>query len=140
MAGKFVLSKDAPRENLEWGSLRWMSHPPSTGAQQLTVIEVTLQPGKGHDFHKHPEQEEVIYVMSGEIEQWLQQEQQILSAGDSVYVPANGVHASFNIGDGPARLLAILGPCIGNQGYELVDVANESPWNSLRKQQARQSS
>ena len=71
MYGKFVLSKDTPQEQLDWGALRWMSHPSSTGAEQLTVIEVLLQPGKGHDFHKHPDQEEVIYVVSGRVEQWL---------------------------------------------------------------------
>lgn len=132
MNGKFVLSKDTPQELLDWGSLRWMSHPPSTGAGQLTVIEVILQPGKGHDFHKHPEQEEVIYVISGEVEQWLEQENKNLRSGDSVYIPADTVHASFNSGTTPATLLAILGPCVGDQGYELVDVASESPWNQLR--------
>ena len=133
MSGKFVLSKDTPQELLDWGSLRWMSHPPSTGAGQLTVIEVMLQPGKGHDFHKHPEQEEVIYVVSGRVEQWLEQEKRDLYFGDSLFIPADTVHASFNTGVNPVILLAILGPCVGNQGYELVDVASESPWNQLRK-------
>jgi len=133
MSGKFVLSKDTPQELLDWGSLRWMSHPPSTGAGQLTVIEVTLQPGKGHDFHKHPDQEEVIYVVSGGVEQWLEQEKKDLHSGDSLFIPADTVHASFNAGVDPVILLAILGPCVGDQGYELVDVASESPWNQLRQ-------
>jgi len=132
MNGQFVLSKDTPQEILDWGALRWMSHPPSTDARQLTVIEVLLRPGKGHDFHKHPEQEEVIYVIHGKVEQWLEQEDRILSAGDSLFIPADVVHASFNVGDSPALLLAILGPCVGDQGYELVDVASDSPWSSLR--------
>ena len=132
MAGKFVLSRDTPQEVLDWGKLRWMSHPPSTGAGQLTVIEVSILPGHGHNFHKHPEQEEVIYVVSGEVEQWLGTEQRILRASDSVFIPADMVHASFNTGTEEAKLLAILGPCVGDQGYELVDVADEAPWNSLR--------
>ena len=45
---------------------------------------------------------------------------------------AGVVHASFNIGDQPAKLLAILGPCVGEGGYELVDVADQAPWNTLR--------
>ncbi len=132
MPGKFVLSANTPQEVLDWGKLRWMSHPPSTHAEQLTVIEVTLQPGKGHDFHKHPGQEEVIYVISGEIEQWLATEKQTLKSGDSVFVTADEVHASFNTGSDTAILIAILGPCIGDQGYELIDVASEAPWNTLR--------
>ena len=132
MTGRFMLSAETPPEELDWGSLRWMSHPPSTSAEQLTVIEVTLSPGKGHDFHKHPDQEEVIYVIDGSVEQWLDREKRVLGPGDSVFIGADVVHASFNVGDSQAKLLAILGPCVGEGGYELVDVAAEAPWNSLR--------
>jgi len=132
MPGKFMLSAATAPEHLDWGQLRWMSHPPSTGAAQLTVIEVTLAPGKGHDFHKHPDQEEVIYVVSGSVEQWLGQEMRDLRPGDSVFIPADMVHASFNASGAEAKLLAILGPCVGDGGYELVDVADEAPWNSIR--------
>ena len=132
MSGKFMLSKETPPETLDWGKLRWMSNPPATGAKELTVIEVNITPGNGHDFHKHPDQEEVIYVISGQVEQWLEREKRVLGPGDSVFIGADVVHASFNVGDTDARLLAILGPCIGSEGYELVDVAAESPWNELR--------
>jgi len=132
MTGTFMMSADTPPEILDWGTLRWMSHPPSTGAGQLTVIEVNITPGQGHDFHKHPAQEEVIYCISGKVEQWLGQEKRILGPGDSVFIGADMVHASFNVGDTDAKLLAILGPCVGDQGYELVDVAGEAPWKDLR--------
>ncbi len=132
MTGRFMLGAETPPETLDWGQLRWMSHPPSTDARALTVIEVTITPGQGHDFHKHPDQEEVIYVISGNVEQWLDTEKRVLCQGDSVFIGADVVHASFNVGDGDARLLAILGPCVGDQGYELVDVAGEAPWSDLR--------
>lgn len=132
MSGKFVIASAVEPEVLDWGSLRWLSHPPSTGAGQLTVIEVTLEPGKGHDFHKHPDQEEVLYVVAGKIEQWVDREMKILGPGDSAFVPADMVHASFNAGDTGARIVAILGPCVGDVGYELVDVAAQAPWQGLR--------
>jgi quercetin dioxygenase-like cupin family protein len=131
MSGQFVLANQAVREELDWGKLAWMSNP-AVGARQLTVIEVILLPGKGHNFHKHPDQEEVIYVIEGVVEQWLEQNDQVLNPGDSVVISAGVVHASFNIGDKPAKLLAILGPCVGESGYELVDVADQAPWNTLR--------
>jgi quercetin dioxygenase-like cupin family protein len=132
MSGTFMMSRDTPPEVLDWGKLRWMSSPPATGAKDLTVIEVNITPGEGHDFHKHPDQEEVIYVISGQIEQWLNREKRILGPGDSVFIGADVVHASFNIGNTAAQLLAILGPCVGDAGYELVDVADQSPWKDLR--------
>jgi quercetin dioxygenase-like cupin family protein len=132
MAGKFVIAKDTPPEVLDWGQLRWMSNPPATGARQLTVIDVTLSPGKGHNFHKHPDQEEVIYCVSGRVEQWVDREKRMLGPGDCAYIPADVVHASFNTGASDAKVIAILGPCVGEIGYELVDVANDAPWNRLR--------
>ena len=132
MIGQFMLSAETEQEKLDWGKLRWMSHPPSTGAGQLTVIEVSVEPGQGHDFHKHPDQEEVIYCVAGKVEQWLGEERREMGPGDSVFIRADVVHATFNIGDEDAVLLAILGPCVGDMGYELVEVADQAPWNGLR--------
>ncbi|MCP4305259.1 MAG: cupin domain-containing protein, partial [bacterium] len=80
----------------------------------------------------HPDQEEVIYVVSGTVEQWVDREKRILGPGDSAHIPADMVHASFNVGDDEAKVTAILGPCVGENGYELVDVADEAPWKTLR--------
>jgi quercetin dioxygenase-like cupin family protein len=132
MSGKFVHEADIEREVLDWGGLGWISRPPSTGAQALTVIDVSLEPGHGHDFHIHPGQEEVIVVQAGEIEQWLEGDKTMLGPGEAVFIEAGTVHASFNTGSETARLTVALGPCAGEGGYELVDVSSEDPWRSLR--------
>ena len=129
---KFIIRTETPREQLDWGTLGWLSHPPTTNNKNLTVIDVELFPGKGHDFHKHPDQEEVIVCVKGTMEQWVGEEMQMLKPGDAVFIPADEVHASFNIGDDNAYALAILGPCVGEIGYEVVEVADQAPWNSLR--------
>jgi len=131
MSGQFVTAADAQREQLSWGSLGWMSRP-AIGAKDLTVIEVTLDPDGGHNFHKHPDQEEVIYVIDGTVEQWLEQEKRILRAGDAVFIPADVVHASFNSTNTVAKMLAILSPCVGEGGYVSVEVGEQEPWKSLR--------
>ena len=132
MPGKFVMRSTLEKTNLEWGSMGWISQPPATGATQLTVMEVILKAGQGHNFHKHPDQEEVIYIVEGQVEQWLETTHKLLGPGEAVFIPADIVHASFTVGDKPAKLLVTLGPCIGESGYELVDVAGESPWVGLR--------
>ena len=53
-------------------------------------------------------------------------------AGDSALIGAELGHASFNVSDRQAKPLAILGPCVGPEGYELVDVAGQEPWAPLR--------
>jgi quercetin dioxygenase-like cupin family protein len=132
MPAKFMIRSDVAPETLDWGQLRWLSNPPATGAAALTVIDVTLAPGKGHDFHKHPDQEEVLLIVAGRVEQWVDREKRILGPGDSAFVPAGVVHASFNAGQDDARIAAILGPCVGEVGYVSVEVGDEAPWNTLR--------
>jgi quercetin dioxygenase-like cupin family protein len=138
MFGKFISSTEVKREELEWGSLAWFSSPAASSSKDLVVLEVTLRPAGGHNFHKHPNQEELIYVIEGEIEQWVHQEKQMRRSGDSAFIGAGVVHASFNVSDQNAKLLAILGPCVGSEGYELVDVAGQEPWVSLRRSGRRQ--
>ncbi len=134
MKGKFVMGAETPAVQMDWGTLRWLSNPVATGAKQLAIVEVSIAPGGGHDFHKHPNQEEQIYVIEGTVEQWLNTEMRILGPGDSVFIGADVAHASFCPAheEREARLLAILAPCAGEDGYEVVEVAGESPWSGLR--------
>lgn len=132
MKGTFMQAQDVVVDEFDWGTIGWTSRPANTGAKQLAVLDVTLLPGKGHDFHRHPDQEEVIYIIDGEIEQWIAQDKQVLQPGDAVFIDANVVHASFTRGSKPARLLAILGPSVGEGGYEMEDMSGEAPWHSLR--------
>ena len=133
MPGKFIdRAATSTPEVLDWGELRWLSQPAVDRRRAATVIDVTLAPGKGHDFHKHPDQEEVLLIVAGEVEQWVDREKRMLGPGDSAFVPKGVVHASFNAGEGEARIAAILGPCVGEVGYELGRVGAEAPWNTLR--------
>ncbi len=94
-----MIRSDVVPETLDWGQLRWLSNPPTTGAAALTVIDVTLAPGKGHDFHKHPDQEEVLLIVAGSVEQWIERgEAHPRPRRFSAFVPAGVVHASFNAG------------------------------------------
>ena len=72
-------------------------------------------------------------MVAGKVEQWVDRDKRVLGPGDSAFIPADMVHASFNVGTEDARMVAILGPCVGKIGYELVDVAAEAPWNGLRR-------
>ena len=56
MSGKFITLTDRESDVLDWGTMGWLSRPATTGAKDLVVIEVTLDPTFGHNFHKHPDQ------------------------------------------------------------------------------------
>jgi quercetin dioxygenase-like cupin family protein len=127
----FKPAAEIERQELDWGVFAPVSSP-RDGLHGIVTIEATFLPGKCHDFHRHPGQEEVIYVLEGQLEQWVEQEHAILRAGDAVVIPASAVHASFNDGDAPARILAILSPAVGEDGYGVEDLSADEPYASLR--------
>ncbi len=132
MSNRFRIPSELPSDQTYFGSLRWLSNPMSTGARQLTAIDVTIVPGQSHDFHRHPDQEELIWIVAGQVEQWIDRERRILGVGDAVFIPADVVHGSFNSGNSDARLIVIFSPCVGDAGFQSVDVAGEAPWKDLR--------
>jgi quercetin dioxygenase-like cupin family protein len=129
---RFVTQADVRQEAFEWGNIGWRCVPANTGAGQLVVMDVSIDAGQAHNFHCHPGQEEMIIVKSGSIEQWLERESTVLNPGDSVYIDAGVVHASFNDGPETAHLQVVIGPSAGDAGYGLEDVSDAEPWASLR--------
>ena len=69
-----------------------------------------MRPGTGHRFHHHPEREEIIYIVDGVAEQWVDREKRRLKAGECAFIPKKVVHAIFNSSKKPMTFLAILSP------------------------------
>ena len=97
----------------------------------LMFVRAHLLEGQAHSFHYHPKMEEILYVLSGTAEQWVEKEKRLLRAGDSVYLPTGIVHATFNVGQEGLEFLAILSPA-KSPGPVTVEVGEEEPWKSLR--------
>ena len=129
---KFVRQEDVEQERFDWGTIGWRCRPANTGARRLVVMDVTLEPGEGHPFHRHDGQEEMIIVKQGAVTQFLERDSSTLRPGDSVYIDGGVVHASYNDGDETARLQVVIGPSLGGEGYGLVDVSGAEPWASIR--------
>jgi oxalate decarboxylase/phosphoglucose isomerase-like protein (cupin superfamily) len=100
-----------PTQTFDWGAIKWFVTPELTEGAGVTFGEVVLQPGRGHDRHNHPESEEILYVLSGEGEQMLDDREVFqVTPGDIVYVPTGVFHSTRNTGWEPMRLLALYNP------------------------------
>ena len=129
---RLVMGREVPTEDFEWGSAGMRCAPPGTGCGTFVVMDVRLDPGFFHAFHKHPDQDEMITVAAGRVTQYLEGESTVLGPGDSVYIDKDVVHGSYNDFDEPALLNVVLAPAVGDGGYVAVDVTSEEPWASLR--------
>jgi quercetin dioxygenase-like cupin family protein len=128
---RFVTSDEMEVEELPWGPHEWLSRPGLTEAEELLLVRVRMPPGKGHAFHRHPAMEEIIYVVSGTAEQWVDRERRRLGPGDIAHIPRDVVHGTYNDGDETLVFLAILAPARFD-GPALIDVSGEESWASLR--------
>lgn len=128
---RFVTPSEMEVVESPWGPHEWLSRPGLTEAEGLLLVRVRMPPRRAHQFHKHPEMEEIIYVLSGTAEQWVDRTQKVLRPGDSAHIPPNVVHGTYNAGDTELVFLAILSPA-KSVGPALVDVHMEEPWRSLK--------
>jgi quercetin dioxygenase-like cupin family protein len=123
---------EVPVDTFDWGSAGMRCAPPGTGCETFVVMDVRLDPGFHHAFHKHPDQDEMIIIKSGRITQFLEGESAELGPGDSVYIDRDVVHGSYNDFSEPAELQVVLAPASGDGGYVAVDVSGDEPWRSIR--------
>jgi quercetin dioxygenase-like cupin family protein len=77
------------------------------GATQLCIFEQWVAPGHGAPTHFHPV-EEVLTVREGEAEMWLDEEREIVAAGQSLIVPAGRLHGFRNSGTTTLHIHAVL--------------------------------
>jgi oxalate decarboxylase/phosphoglucose isomerase-like protein (cupin superfamily) len=95
----------------DWGTVKILSEPAVTEAERFSFGMVVLAPGKGHERHNHPGAEEIIFVMSGEGEQMVDDQPAIhVRPGASIYIPADVYHSTLNTGWEPLRLLIVYAP------------------------------
>src|SRR4051812_16965608 len=104
---RFVTLADALKEEYKGRTNYWLCRPEVVEAERLQICQATIPPGEGHNFHTHPELEEFIYVLEGEVEQWVETESRILRAGESAHMPPGVVHATFNATGKDAVIMAI---------------------------------
>ena len=76
--------------------------------QEVIMQSVTIEPGKGIPWHKHPDGQEISYVLEGigklEIEGQGVRE---VKAGEGFYIPPGTVHRAFNDSGAPVKVVVV---------------------------------
>ena len=99
----------ASQSREEWrpGVMTRMQVSAVTGSAQLCVFQQWCDPGKGAPTHLHAV-EEILTVLDGEAEIWIEDDRAVLAAGQSLLVPAGRKHGFRNTGAGTLHVQATL--------------------------------
>jgi len=126
---------ELPTRTFDWGTIKWLVTPHLDQGAGLTTGEVIIYPSRGHAPHLHPNEEEVIYVISGEGEQTVGDGPAFpIREGDAVYIPANTLHSTYNTTWRPLRLVVVYTPGGAETGLDalpdarILDPGVQSAW------------
>ena len=117
----FIYPKDVDAFGFNWGKLSLTVAPETNGATKFSGGVVDLPPGQGHSRHNHPGAEEIIFVISGQGQQVVEDPDgspitQDVGPGCTVFVPESRFHSTLNTGSEPMQLFVVYSPA----GPELV--------------------
>ncbi len=104
---KYVRDEDQKSEIWRSGVETRMFISAATGSSQLTVFEQWCDPDEGAPTHTHPV-EEVLRVIDGYAEIWVEDYRREFGPGESVIIPAGEEHGFVNYGPDMLHTLAIL--------------------------------
>jgi quercetin dioxygenase-like cupin family protein len=86
-----------------WGWIRWMMNAELDPGAAQTFGIVQIDAGKRNPLHKHPNCEELLYVLSGSFENVVGDKTVVMHAGDMIRIPANVPHQGINNTKEPMR-------------------------------------
>jgi quercetin dioxygenase-like cupin family protein len=91
-------------------------------AGSLALIEHAGRGGAGTPLHRHTREAETFFVLDGNLDGWSDNDHTIVSAGDTLYLPAGSEHA-YRVRSNTARFLLLITPA----GFEQFFIADGTP-------------
>ena len=94
----------------------------------ILFFEIVLRPGAYGGYHRHKGNEEIVYVVSGKMENFQDGSRCILEAGDAILVKSGQAHAVRNVGDEDLKVLGSIAPRKGLSVENLTLPDEISDW------------
>ncbi len=128
MPSKLIDPSALPTMSFDWGVIKPLVATDNTEDPDVSLMHVVLLPGQGHERHNHPDADEILYILSGEGEQMVDDAQTFpVRAGQAVWIPKEAIHSTMNTGWDPLILLAIYAPAGAEQVLKTLPDYRELP-------------
>ncbi|MEE9275843.1 MAG: cupin domain-containing protein [bacterium] len=111
LRARLIRPEEVPSEGIDGGA----SHRPIVSREEtgidMTVFHARFRPGESHDWHAH-EEDEVIYVVSGEGRYELEDGEIRYRAGEFILMPRGTKHRNSGAGEEDVILVAMFQPAV----------------------------
>lgn len=102
---RVIVTNDDDAMRFDWGSIQWQCSGELFDDAQQTFGFVQIKPGRKNPLHKHPNSDEVLYLLEGELIHSLGDERYHMTPGMSIHIPQGVEHDARNPTDQVARML-----------------------------------
>ena len=119
MSSKLIDPTALPTMSFSWGLIKPLVSTRNTDGPAMSLMHVVLLPGEGPERHNHPDSDEILYILSGQGEQMVDDSETFpVGPGQAVFIPKAAFHSTVNTGWEPLVLLAIYAPAGAEEALE----------------------
>ncbi len=95
--GKYFLvpAEGGDRHQYDWGDICWMVSAAQGNSTEMTLGKVTIKAGMSNGRHCHPNCDEILYLISGQLEHWVGADSFAMRPGDTVAIRAGEPHQAL---------------------------------------------
>jgi oxalate decarboxylase/phosphoglucose isomerase-like protein (cupin superfamily) len=114
--------------SFDWGVIKPLVSRHNVSDPGITLLQVVLLPGQGHERHNHPDADELLYILAGDGAQMVDDEDPFpVHAGQAVWIPTGAYHSTMNTSWEPLSLLAIYAPAGAEEALKGLPDYREIP-------------
>jgi quercetin dioxygenase-like cupin family protein len=88
-----IHTTEAAKDEFDWGSTSWCISGAAGNSDSLTFGKVVIKSGASNPKHGHANCDEVLYLVSGELEHYADDTEPIrMKPGDVIFIPGGVAH------------------------------------------------
>lgn len=122
---KIVHESDVPEKKIPGRFIRWIADEKTLNPKYLSSCVIRVMPGEAvKPAHSHPEGEELIYIISGRGQAWVEGEVKPLEPGTAVLFQEKEVHMIRNVGSEEMKVVCFFAPPASLDTYKFHEGVN----------------
>jgi quercetin dioxygenase-like cupin family protein len=119
---KIIHESEVEEKKIPGRFIRWIADDKTLQPKHLSSCVIRVMPGETvQPAHSHPEGEELIYIMSGSGEAWVDGKIKPMRTGTAILFEQGSVHMIRNVGGEEMKVVCFFAPPTGLENYRLYE-------------------